>query len=87
MRESLRLAPTAPQRGVAAKEDTIIEGNDGRYEVKKGMTLVLHVTHTMRDVRVWGEDAEEFRPERMLDGGFEKLPVRLLFSFLPIAGN
>ena len=23
---------------------------------------------------VWGQDADEFRPERMLDGGFESLP-------------
>ena len=77
MRESLRLAPTAPQRGVSPKEDVIIEGKSGRYEVKKGTTIVLHVTHTMRDVSVWGEDAEEFKPERMLNGGFEKLPVSL----------
>ncbi|KAF7346798.1 Fatty acid hydroxylase [Mycena sanguinolenta] len=27
-----------------------------------------------RDPAVWGDDAEEFRPERMLDGKFEALP-------------
>jgi hypothetical protein len=29
----------------------------------------------MRDPAVWGEDAQEFKPERMLDGKFEALPV------------
>jgi len=29
----------------------------------------------MKDHSVWGEDAEDFKPERMLDGKFEALPV------------
>jgi cytochrome P450/NADPH-cytochrome P450 reductase len=32
----------------------------------------------MRDPAVWGEDAEEFKPDRMLDGRFEALPVCFL---------
>lgn len=26
------------------------------------------------DRKAWGDDVDDFRPERMLDGGFQKLP-------------
>ena len=91
MRESLRLGPTAPMRGVTPLEDTVIGG--GKYAVEKGTSVLVHVYATHRDAKVWGEDvrvtkslkrshadrlnqAEEFRPERMLDGKFENMPVR-----------
>ncbi|KAI5117203.1 hypothetical protein M0805_005173 [Coniferiporia weirii] len=83
MRETLRLHPTAPTRAVAPLEDnTIVVGGDGdplnpankKYELKKDQVVAVHVFTMMRDPRVWGEDAEAFRPERMLDGKFEALP-------------
>ena len=40
------------------------------------MPLVVQNWVAMRDTAVWGEDAAEFKPERMLDGKFEALPVR-----------
>ncbi|KDN35131.1 cytochrome P450, partial [Tilletiaria anomala UBC 951] len=46
----------------------------GGYHVAKGQPLVLLFTQLHRDPKVWGDDAEEFRPERMLDGKFEALP-------------
>ncbi|KAF8998906.1 cytochrome P450 oxidoreductase OrdA-like protein [Hymenopellis radicata] len=73
MRESLRLCPAAPARGAAAKEDTTI-GN-GKYFVKAGVPLVIQQWVMQRDPKVWGDDAQEFRPERMLDGKFEALPA------------
>ncbi|KAK0481963.1 fatty acid hydroxylase [Armillaria luteobubalina] len=72
MRESLRLGPTAPSRTVAPIEDTILAG--GKYFVKAGTSIVIHAYLMHRDPKVWGEDAEEFRPERMMDGKFEALP-------------
>ncbi|TDL21939.1 cytochrome P450 oxidoreductase OrdA-like protein [Rickenella mellea] len=72
MRESLRLSPTAPSRAVVPIEDTTIGG--GKYFVKKGTTLVLHITEMHRDPAIWGDDADAFRPERMMDGKFEALP-------------
>jgi cytochrome P450/NADPH-cytochrome P450 reductase len=87
MRESMRLSPTAPARAVVPLEDPcILIGGDGdssnpsnkRYHVPPGNPLVVQSGMMMRDVRVWGEDAEQFKPERMLDGGFEKLPVSCL---------
>jgi cytochrome P450 len=80
LRETLRLQPPASSRGVAAIEDTVVGG--GLYAVKAGVSIMSMSWVAMRDPAVWGEDAEEFRPERMLDGKFEALPVRFLLKEL-----
>ncbi|KAJ7808342.1 hypothetical protein B0H14DRAFT_2870527 [Mycena olivaceomarginata] len=72
MRETLRLAPTAPIRQTAALEDTTIGG--GKYAIKKGTPILIVKWELHRDPAVWGDNAEEFIPERMLDGKFEALP-------------
>ncbi|KAJ6577595.1 fatty acid hydroxylase [Mycena capillaripes] len=72
MRETLRLAATAPQRATAPLEDTTIGG--GKYAIPKDTTIVILAWELHRDPAIWGDDAEEFRPERMLDGKFEALP-------------
>ena len=69
LRESLRLQPTAPAIGLQAKEDTTL---GGKYECKKGVPIVAVFPAIHRDPLVWGEDAEQFRPERMLDEEFER---------------
>lgn len=69
LRESLRLSPTAPQIALQAKEDTII---GGKYAVKKGVPLTVLASKLHQDPTVWGEDSEEFRPERMLEEEFER---------------
>ncbi|KAI0770686.1 fatty acid hydroxylase [Fomes fomentarius] len=71
MRESMRLGPTAPIRGAAPLEDTVI---GGQYAVNKDQGMLLNIYMIQRDPKMWGEDAEKFRPERMLDGKFENLP-------------
>ncbi|KAI0329045.1 bifunctional P-450/NADPH-P450 reductase [Cubamyces sp. BRFM 1775] len=71
MRESMRLGPTAPARSVAPLEDTVI---GGKYFVEKGTFITINTMITQRGPKVWGEDAEQFRPERMLDGKWEALP-------------
>ncbi|KAJ7181531.1 fatty acid hydroxylase [Mycena crocata] len=72
MRETLRLTPTTSKRGVTPIQDTTLGG--GKYFVKAGTTILVHVWNMHRDPLVWGEDAEIFRPERNLDGKFESLP-------------
>ncbi|KAJ7692444.1 cytochrome P450 [Mycena rosella] len=72
MRETLRLTPTASKRGITPIHDTTLGG--GKYFVKAGTPILVQVWNMHRDPLVWGEDAEEFRPERMLDGKFEALP-------------
>ncbi|KAK7193653.1 hypothetical protein DPSP01_000204 [Paraphaeosphaeria sporulosa] len=69
LRESIRLQPTAPAIGLQAKEDTTL---GGKYECKKGVPIVAVLPKVHRDPIVYGEDAEEFRPERMLDEEFER---------------
>jgi cytochrome P450/NADPH-cytochrome P450 reductase len=72
MRETLRLSPTAPTRSVTPLKDTTLGG--GKYTVKAGHTIIIQTFTMQVDPLVWGDDATEFRPERMLDGKFEALP-------------
>jgi cytochrome P450/NADPH-cytochrome P450 reductase len=69
LRESLRLSPTAPIISLTAKEDTVL---DGKYPVKAGSPIVALFSMIHRDPVAYGEDAEEFRPERMLDEEFDR---------------
>ncbi|KAL6704826.1 hypothetical protein ACN47E_007630 [Coniothyrium glycines] len=69
LRESLRLSPTAPAVGIEAKEDTIL---GGKYAIKAGVPIVTLLPMIHRDPVAYGEDAEEFRAERMLDEEFDR---------------
>lgn len=72
LRETLRLQPTAPAISLQPIRDVDTIG--GKYTVHHGEPIValLHKIH--RDPAVYGEDANEFKPERMLDEPFSKLP-------------
>ncbi|MDX8047077.1 bifunctional cytochrome P450/NADPH--P450 reductase [Gracilibacillus sp. S3-1-1] len=70
LNESLRLWPTAPAFSLYAKEDTMI---GGKYLIKKEedrVTVLIPQLH--RDKDVWGDNAEEFHPERFKDP--DKIP-------------
>ncbi|MCM3147614.1 bifunctional cytochrome P450/NADPH--P450 reductase [Bacillus pumilus] len=69
LNESLRLWPTAPTFSFYAKEDTVI---GGKYSIKKNQSVSVLLPKLHRDQAVWGEDAEEFKPERFLYP--EKIP-------------
>lgn len=71
LKEALRLKSTAPAWTVASKKDEVI---GGCYKVEKGQPISIVLDALHRDPVVWGDDVEEFRPERMLDGKFEALP-------------
>ncbi|KAI5235172.1 putative P450 monooxygenase [Aureobasidium subglaciale] len=71
LRETLRLHPTAPGFALAAKGDQVL---GGKYKIKSGEVCVALLTLIQRDTAVYGEDAEAFKPERMLDEPFGKLP-------------
>jgi len=71
LREALRLYPTAPAITVGALEDTIV---GGKYFIKKDEPMLCMFHNIHRDKKVFGEDAEEWKPERMLDKNFNKLP-------------
>ncbi|KIM30076.1 hypothetical protein M408DRAFT_328481 [Serendipita vermifera MAFF 305830] len=78
LRESLRLSPTVPLNLVQAFEDTFLAR---RYFVPKGQICVIQFSRLHRDPKVWGDDAEEFKPERMMDGKFEALPPKAWMPF------
>ncbi|KAI9052520.1 hypothetical protein LZ554_003864 [Drepanopeziza brunnea f. sp. 'monogermtubi'] len=79
--ETLRLYPVVPVNSRFANRDTTIPrggGKDGKSKifVPKGSSVdySVHAMHHRKDI--WGEDAEEFRPERF-EGrkpGWEFLP-------------
>ena len=76
-RENLRLTPTAPAitrvvRPENKEEKVLICG--GKYEIPRDTVLTSLLDKLQKDPEVFGDDAEEFKPERMLDDKFEKLP-------------
>lgn len=78
MRETLRLRPTAPLIAVHAhpiknKEEPVVLGN-GKYVLNKDEPIAVILSKLHRDPEVYGPDADEFKPERMLDENFNKLP-------------
>ena len=81
LNECLRLMPIVPANGRVAVRDTVIPvggGADGKAPVflPKGSVVVYHswTFHKRKDL--YGEDADEFRPERWekLRHGWEYLP-------------
>ena len=78
LRETLRLYPVATGFSVRPlaenpHEYPVFMGKD-RYEIQYGEPIRVVMYKIHRDPAVWGEDAEEFKPERMLDENFNKLP-------------
>ncbi|WP_353855639.1 bifunctional cytochrome P450/NADPH--P450 reductase [Bacillus sp. Bos-x628] len=69
LNEALRLWPTAPSFSLYAKEDTVI---GGKYPIEKNQSVTVLIPKLHRDQTVWGEDAEEFKPERFMHP--EKIP-------------
>ncbi|MCJ1435286.1 hypothetical protein MMC27_004658 [Xylographa pallens] len=65
VKESMRLHPPVPSifPRVVSKGGMII---DGKF-VPEGMEVTAHVWLVHRDVNIYGEDAESFRPERWLE--------------------
>lgn len=75
MREALRLTPTAPGFSITSLPghgDQVIGG--AKYHIPDGATIFCNLSAVGRDKTVFGEDADDFRPERMLGENFAKLP-------------
>ncbi|CAF4817787.1 unnamed protein product, partial [Rotaria magnacalcarata] len=71
LKETLRLQPTAPFFTVQTKVGDIML--PGGYKTHPGETIFVFLHQLHRDPKIW-DRPEEFLPERMLNGGFEKLP-------------
>jgi cytochrome P450 / NADPH-cytochrome P450 reductase len=77
LRETLRLSPTAPAISRKVRD----ENNEnpptlgkGEIELKKEWVITCLLGKIQRDPKVYGDAADEFRPGRMADEEFEKLP-------------
>ncbi|KAM5372105.1 hypothetical protein ACJZ2D_007638 [Fusarium nematophilum] len=70
LRETLRVCSPVPGIAMEALEDTLL---DNKYFIKKGEVLSPFFARAHCDPLVYGDDAHQFRPERMLDENFERL--------------
>ena len=68
LKETLRLQPTAPMFAVSSDEDVHLPSN---HVIPKGTPVMINLHGLHKDPQAWGPDPDEFRPERMLDGGFD----------------
>ena len=77
LRETLRLSPTAP---IVQKHMNPDNGRQmetlagGKYIVHPDDQILVLLGKSQTDASVYGDDAAEFKPERMLDEEFDKLP-------------
>ncbi|TRY25403.1 cytochrome P450, partial [Geobacillus sp. LEMMJ02] len=69
--ETLRIWPTAPAFAVSPLADTTF---GGKYAVSPDDIIMILTPMLHRDVSVWGEDVEAFRPERFAPEHAEQLP-------------
>jgi cytochrome P450 / NADPH-cytochrome P450 reductase len=79
LKESLRLWPTAPAFSLYPYADETVIG--GKYLISKeqGLTVLTPMLH--RDKSVWGEDVEEFKPERFTPEAEQALPANAYKPF------
>ena len=76
LRETARLTPTVPllQKHVnPAIAHTNVTLGGGTYKMKPDDHIMVLVGKSQKDPKVWGETAEEFEPDRMLDENFDKI--------------
>lgn len=72
--EQLRLIPSVPNSARVVVRDTQILGQ----HVPAGVHVVISPWAINRSIKIWGDDAEEFRPERWLESGGPKSPLSLI---------
>ncbi|KAI5860380.1 cytochrome P450 [Durotheca rogersii] len=71
LRETLRVDSPISQYALTAKEETLLAG---KYLIRPDETIGVLIKKAHCDPAVFGADAEQFKPERMLDEPFNKLP-------------
>ncbi|KIJ36043.1 hypothetical protein M422DRAFT_261592 [Sphaerobolus stellatus SS14] len=85
LKESMRLNPILSESYRTNRADDVlplsepIQGTDGKVynelTVSKGTIVVVDVTSTNRRKDLWGEDADQFNPERWLKEGEKAVPL------------
>lgn len=79
----MRLTPTIPSITVKPKKDEII---GGKYAVETTDSILLLVAKSQLDPSVFGETAQDFQPERLLEENFNRLNREFPNSWKPF-GN
>lgn len=77
--ETLRLWPVAPGYFRQAKTTTAI--GDGKYQFEKGDWVFVLLLAAHRDTATWGDDADQFRPDRFLPDTIRALPPHIYKPF------
>lgn len=77
LREALRLYPPSAgfsltPTGDGLTDEPVVVG--GKWPIKRKQAVFVILPGIHRDPDVWGSDVDEFRPERMLDENFKKMP-------------
>ncbi|GLJ21877.1 hypothetical protein SUGI_0409140 [Cryptomeria japonica] len=83
LNETLRLYP--PVVGVARQAFKELRLRDD-FIIPKGVNVVGDILSVHRDPRYWGNDANEFRPERFRDG-ISKATSNHPYAFIPFSGG
>ncbi|OAP57125.1 hypothetical protein AYL99_07862 [Fonsecaea erecta] len=89
LRETTRLNPTVPvlqkQINPAVAHQTVtVDG--GRYKLEPADNIVILLSKAQRDPKVWGETADYFDPDRMLDENFDRITAKYPGTWKPF-GN
>lgn len=77
LREALRLYPPATGFSLTRTGDGSTDGPTmlgGKWPIKHQQPVFMILPAIHRDPAAWGPDVDEFRPERMLEESFKKLP-------------
>jgi cytochrome P450 len=80
IKESMRLLPSVPIIGRQTSEDVEI----GDKKIPKGITLLIHLFNLHRRKDIYGDDANQFNPDRFLP---ENAGKRHSFAFLPFSSG
>ncbi|KAM3077581.1 hypothetical protein ACMFMG_006917 [Clarireedia jacksonii] len=78
LKETLRLTPTAPAitkqlvKGCKGERSTLCHG---KYQIEPTDKILVLIGALQQDLKVYGNDANEFKPERMMGEQFKKLPA------------
>ncbi|HEY7418461.1 MAG TPA: cytochrome P450, partial [Ktedonobacteraceae bacterium] len=79
LKETLRLWPTAPGFALATNGDEEIIG--GKYKLTSDDSILVSTPMLHRDSTIWGDDAEQFRPERFNPENEAKIPTNAYKPF------